>query len=80
MSHVVTIKTQLRDPTAIATACRRLNLTEPVHGTAQMYAGQTVEGLLVQLPGWKYPIAIDTRCETSTTVRPRISRSGRSSG
>jgi hypothetical protein len=61
MSHVVTIKTQLRDPTAIAAACRRLNLPEPVRGTAQMYAGQTAEGLLVQLPGWKYPIAIDTQ-------------------
>jgi hypothetical protein len=25
-----------------------------------MFDGQTAEGLLVQLPGWKYPIAIDT--------------------
>jgi hypothetical protein len=25
-----------------------------------MYAGQTAEGLLVQLPGWKSPIAINT--------------------
>lgn len=60
LSHIVSIKTQLRDPTAIQAACRRLGLSEPIQGKAQMYAGQTVEGLLVQLPGWKYPVAIDT--------------------
>jgi hypothetical protein len=59
MSHIVTIQTQLRDPVAISAACQRLGLAAPVHGTAQLYAGQTAEGLLVQLPGWKYPIAID---------------------
>lgn len=61
MSHVVTIQTQLRDPAAVAAACRRLQQPEPVHGTAQLFSGQTAEGLLVQLPGWKYPLAIDTR-------------------
>ncbi|MBL8798548.1 MAG: DUF1257 domain-containing protein [Planctomycetia bacterium] len=59
MSHVVSIKTRLHDPAAISVACRRLGLTEPTHGTATMYAGQTAEGLLVQLPGWKFAIAID---------------------
>lgn len=60
MSHIVSIKSELHDPIAIAAACRRLSLAEPVRGKARMYAGQTVEGLLVQLPGWKYPLAIDT--------------------
>ena len=60
MSHIVTIQSQLRDPAAIAAACQRLGLAAPVHGKAQLYAGQTAEGLLVQFPGWKYPIAIDT--------------------
>lgn len=60
MSHIATVKAQLRDHAAIAAACRRLKLTEPVAGTAKLYGGQTAEGLLVQLPGWKYPIAIDT--------------------
>ncbi len=59
MSHIVSIKTQLRDPTAIAAACQRLNLTAPVHGTAQLYSGEAT-GLLVQLPGWQYPVVIDT--------------------
>lgn len=60
MSHVVSIKTQLKDEAAISAACQRLGLAQPVHGKAQMYGGQTVEGLLVQLPGWQYPLAIDT--------------------
>jgi len=60
MSHVVSIKTQLKDVTAIRAACQRLGLAQPVHGKAQLYAGQTAEGLLVQLPGWKYPLAINT--------------------
>src|ERR1043166_4202394 len=60
MSHVVTIKTQLRDPAAIAAACQRLHLAAPVYGKAQLYADQTAEGVLVQLPGWKYKLAINT--------------------
>lgn len=59
MSHIVSIRTQLRDQAAITAACRRLGLSEPTHGKAAMYAGQSVEGLLVQLSGWKYPLAID---------------------
>lgn len=60
MSHIVSIKTEIKDAAAVTAACHRLRLGEPKHGTAQMYGGQTIEGLLVQLPGWKYPIAIDT--------------------
>ena len=60
MSHIVTIKTQLRDPIAIAAACRRLGLAEPVQGTARLYGDQTAQGLLIQLPGWEFPAAIDT--------------------
>ncbi|OAI48216.1 hypothetical protein AYO44_07590 [Planctomycetaceae bacterium SCGC AG-212-F19] len=59
MSHIVSIKTQLKDEAAITAACQRLNLTAPVHGTAKLYSGQAT-GLLVQLPGWKYPVVIDT--------------------
>jgi hypothetical protein len=59
LSHIVTIKTQLRDATAISAACQRLGLPQPVQGTAQLFAGQTAQGLLVNLPGWRYAIAID---------------------
>ena len=59
MSHVVTIETQIRDPAALAAACRRLVLDEPTHGTAKLYSGQAT-GLIVHLPGWRYPAVIDT--------------------
>ena len=63
MSHIVTCKTQVRDPGAVAAACRRLNLAEPVVGTARLYSGEAA-GLLLQLPGWQYPVVIDTATGT----------------
>ena len=59
MSHIVTIKTEVRDGAAVVAACRRLALPRPAMGTAQLYGGQA-EGLLVRLPDWLYPIVIDT--------------------
>ena len=59
MSHIVTITTEVRDPTAVAAACRRLALPEPVHGTATLFSGEAT-GLLVKLPGWLYPVCIET--------------------
>lgn len=55
MSHIVTIRTEVRDAQAVAAACRRLQLPEPVHGTATLFAGRAT-GLLVRLPGWTYPV------------------------
>jgi hypothetical protein len=59
LSHIVTIKTEVRDPGAVAAACRRLALPEPVQGTANLFSGQAT-GLLVKLPGWLYAAVIDT--------------------
>ena len=59
MSHIVTIATKVHDAAAISAACRRLGLAEPVHGTAELYSGEAT-GLIVQLPGWQYPVVIDT--------------------
>lgn len=58
MSHIVTIKTKVRDPAALSAACRRLGLAEPVQGTAQLFAA-TATGLVVPLPGWTYPVVVD---------------------
>jgi hypothetical protein len=58
LSHIVTIKAEVRDGAAVAAACHRLALPAPAMGTAQLYSGQAT-GLLVQLPDWLYPIAID---------------------
>ncbi len=58
MSHVVTTHTRVRDPAALATACQKLGLPQPVQGKAQLYAGEA-EGLVVHLPGWNYPVVFD---------------------
>lgn len=36
-----------------------MGLAEPVQGTAKLFSGEAT-GLLVQLPGWKYPAVVDT--------------------
>ena len=59
MSHVVTIATKVRDSAAVAAACARLGLPAPERGTAELYSGRAT-GLLVRLPGWEYPLVIDT--------------------
>ena len=59
VSHIVTIETQVRDPAAAAAACRRLGLPEPQRGRAVLFSG-LAEGLVVRLPGWRYPIVADT--------------------
>ncbi len=59
MSHIVTIKTAVRNALALVAACRRLGLAEPAIGTATLYSGQA-SGLIVQLPGWTYPVVFNT--------------------
>jgi hypothetical protein len=59
MSHIVTIETKIHDPVAVAAACSRLNLAAPVHGKARLFADDEAEGLLIPLPGWRFPAVID---------------------
>ena len=54
MSHIVTIKTKVTDPAALAAACRRLGLEQPVQGTAELFSPHAT-GLIVKLPGWHIP-------------------------
>jgi hypothetical protein len=58
VSHIVQIQTEVRDAEAVRAACKRLNLEEPVQGTARLYEGE-VTGLLVKLPEWAYPAVVD---------------------
>ena len=58
MSHVVTIKTEIRDLDALRAACRRLNLPEPTHETVRLFSGEA-NGEAVQLPDWQYPVVAD---------------------
>jgi hypothetical protein len=59
LSHIVTVKTEVRDHAAVSAACRRLQLAPPILGTAQLFSDQ-VAGLIVRLPDWTYPVVIDT--------------------
>ena len=55
MSHVVEIKTEVRDEQAVKAACVRLQLPTPEHKTVRLF-NATATGLCVQLPGWSYPV------------------------
>jgi hypothetical protein len=59
VSHIVTIATEVRDPVAVAAACRRLGLPEPAHGTATLFEGRAT-GLFVRLQDRVYPVVCDT--------------------
>jgi hypothetical protein len=58
MSHIVTIKTEIRDATAVRAACQRLGLPAPVQGVTKLFSGEAT-GLAVQLPDWQYPVVAD---------------------
>jgi hypothetical protein len=55
VSHIVEIKTEVRDEQAVRAACTRLQLTAPEHKTVRLFSA-TATGLCVQLPGWSYPV------------------------
>ena len=63
MSHIVTIKTEVRDVAAIRAACQRLRLLAPVQGKTKLFSGE-VEGWAVQLLGWQYAVVCDTATGT----------------
>jgi len=55
LSHIVEIKTEIRDEQAVKAACTRLQLPTPEHKTIRLFSA-TATGLCVQLPGWSYPV------------------------
>ena len=55
MSHIVEIKTEVRDEAAVKAACVRLQIPTPEHKTVRLF-NATATGLCVQLPGWNYPV------------------------
>ena len=63
MSHIVSIATEVRDPVAIHTACRRLQLAEPVFGPTRLFRGE-VTGWAVKLPDWRFPLVCDVAKRT----------------
>jgi len=61
MSHVVTIKTEVRDAAAVRAACQRLHLPQPIQGSHKLFTNSAT-GLAVALPKWRYPAVCD--CST----------------
>ena len=59
MSHLVTVKTQVRDPIAIQSVCERLKLPSPFFGTARLFNSEAT-GWQVKLPEWLYPVVCET--------------------
>ena len=55
MSHIVEIKTEVRDELAVKAACVRLQIPTPEHKTVRLFTA-TATGLCVKLPGWHYPV------------------------
>ena len=63
MSHVVNIRTEIRDSQALRAACHRLGLTEPAHETVRLFSAEAT-GYAVRLPDWRYPVVC--QLETGT--------------
>jgi hypothetical protein len=55
LSHIVEIKTEVRDEAAVKAACTRLQIPSPENKTVRLFSA-TATGLCVQLPGWSYPV------------------------
>jgi hypothetical protein len=55
MSHIVEIKTEIRDEQAVKAACVRLQLAAPEQKAVRLFS-TTARGLCVQLQGWSYPV------------------------
>jgi hypothetical protein len=55
LSHIVEIKTEVRDEAAVRAACTRLKLPTPETKTAKLFNAKAT-GLCVELPGWQYPV------------------------
>ena len=55
MSHIVQIRTEVRDLAAVRAACQRLNLSQPEEGKFKLFSGEAT-GVAIRLPDWRYPV------------------------
>lgn len=58
MSHIVTVKAEVKDEMAVRAACLRLKWEQPTFGKHKVYVVDR-EGLGVKAPDWSYPIVCD---------------------
>ncbi len=58
MSHIVQIKSEVKDEAAVRAACLRLKWEQPTFGTFSVFSVSRV-GLGIRLPNWNYPVVCD---------------------
>jgi hypothetical protein len=61
LSHIVTIKSEVRDAAAVRATCQRLGLPQPTDGKHTLFTNSAT-GLGVRLSGWRFPVV----CHTDT--------------
>ena len=60
MSHIVVIKTEIRDLAALNCACRRLDLPPPKWETVRLFEREAT-GHCVRLRDWRWPVVCDLK-------------------
>jgi hypothetical protein len=58
MSHIVQIKTEVKDEMAVRAACLRLKWEQPTFGKFRVF-GVDREGLGVKIPSWQFPAVVN---------------------
>jgi hypothetical protein len=58
MSHVVNIKTELKNKASVVKACARLEWPCEVNSSTVMYDGTKVHGSIITIPNWKYAACV----------------------
>ena len=59
MSHIITLETKLKDPDALKRACDALGVTIEENTTIRLFQASR-SGSAISLPGWRYPIVVDS--------------------
>ena len=61
MSHIAKVEVKIKDIDAVRAACQELGLhLEEGQISKKVYGGTIKGNLAIQLPGWRYPMVIDT--------------------
>lgn len=60
MSHIATVKTELRDKVLLEQACKALGAEYLGFGTAEVFSVRRT-GTVIKFPDWKFPIVIDAQ-------------------
>jgi len=61
MSHVASVKTQVKDRNLLARVCSALGLPHvPGPQTVDLYERAVAGDFSVKLPGWNYPVVVNT--------------------